>query len=1117
MLFISHIKLRNFKSFRFANISLPQTFLCLAGPNGSGKSNVLDGIRFVLGEMSLKSLRAKKVRDLIYAGANAAEVQIVLEGNDKYEIRRAIRNDGKMLYKLNGKKTTRWVILESLKKHNLDESGRNTIAQGEVQRIINMNGKERRTIVDSVAGISDFEEKKKDTIKELDVVDGRIKDANLVLGERIAFLNELGKEREIALQFLNAKKRLTNAKGSLLKMEMTRYEKELNNIMEIDIKLKFKLDEKEVELKVIEEKIKDAESKRSKSSQQLQLKQQTAPLIKKVEELKASINVKTWAIDDKEQYLKKIDDESTIMKENNDENLLIKLLVTEIDDMKKELSENEREKGEETEKNEVTYTKEIRKNLEEVKTEYNKIREHFLSIEFDIKAKNEIIETKRKELESIKDSQMEEDSTKIKKEIETFTEQSAAISQEIENSFQEIRKINAEVVEFDKKLLELREKSSLLKFKSLPSSANSALNFVNTLKQKGEIGIYGCIADLIKFDLKYTTAIEAAAGGRLAYVVVNNIDTATRIIEKIKGQTSGRVTFIPLKEIKTSTTQPKQKRCYLSSLITYASEIKKAVDFVFGDTILTESTEEAKKLGGNYRIVTVGGEVFERSGLVSGGKIESNILLAAEARKLEQIIEEIKLKKDEMTKKLLEIRQHETALRAQKIDIDIKIKTHEIRSKVEEERKNEYFKAIERKKKLTEEMQALQESIKNMSKRKCEVSESLTDMEKRILSLSTKLSENEEKIKIITDEVQKKRTAKASKTSMLKATIDGKIKELELRKEDLYKKQIRLKEIEKEKKEAIDKINEIKRQISTESEELRYSEEKISKYSKEIEQLFEQMKECDLEIQKLGVIMGEKKIEIDKVTKETAQLAVKKATVETRLSDISIEFAGYSEFEFLNLKKDELSQIIKESEEELATLENINLASIDAYDKKKSDIKEIEEKIGKLSDERRAIFNMIDEIEEKKKVAFFEAFDAINDNFKKMFDYVDIGNGYLQLENHADPFNSNLYIRIRRVTKEHLLDSLSGGESSLVALMFIFAIQFFKPSPFYILDEVDASLDKENSKRLAHIIAEMSKDSQFLVASHNDIIMSEAHAVLGVTRVNNVSTIVGVKLEKINT
>jgi chromosome segregation protein len=131
-----------------------------------------------------------------------------------------------------------------------------------------------------------------------------------------------------------------------------------------------------------------------------------------------------------------------------------------------------------------------------------------------------------------------------------------------------------------------------------------------------------------------------------------------------------------------------------------------------------------------------------------------------------------------------------------------------------------------------------------------------------------------------------------------------------------------------------------------------------------------------------------------------------------------------------------------------------------------------------------------------------------------MFKYINVGQGHLQLDKPAEPFNSGLFIKIRRNNKDYSLDALSGGEKTLVALMFIFALQFFKPSPFYILDEVDAALDKPNSKNLSDLVTKMAQDSQFILVSHNDIIMSNAETVIGVAKTEGSSKLVGINLKQ---
>ena len=184
MVYLSKIKFRGFKSFRRADVVLAPYFVALAGPNGSGKSNVTDAIRFGLGEMSLRSLRAKKVSELINTSSKQAEVTLEFAGENQFEIKRAIRPDGKIAYRLNGKKTTRTGLLEALRPARIEAGTHNIIAQGQVQQIVEMNAKERRQIVDSVAGISEYEEKKKEAMGNLDKVEARIRENEILMAEK---------------------------------------------------------------------------------------------------------------------------------------------------------------------------------------------------------------------------------------------------------------------------------------------------------------------------------------------------------------------------------------------------------------------------------------------------------------------------------------------------------------------------------------------------------------------------------------------------------------------------------------------------------------------------------------------------------------------------------------------------------------------------------------------------------------------------------------------------------------------------------------------------------------------------------------------------------------------
>jgi chromosome segregation protein len=349
----------------------------------------------------------------------------------------------------------------------------------------------------------------------------------------------------------------------------------------------------------------------------------------------------------------------------------------------------------------------------------------------------------------------------------------------------------------------------------------------------------------------------------------------------------------------------------------------------------------------------------------------------------------------------------------------------------------------------------------------------------------------------------------------LRATIEGKRNEARIRGEEVAEKQERMKTLGSEEKDSLKKIEEARVQAERERSELAQAEEKISSTSKAIEKLFERLKGYENQLEEIGERRGRARMRLDKVAKDFTQVEIKKATTSTRLDDIKSEFSSFTEFDRIEGSRDELSKMVASAERTLATLGNVNMAAIEMYDKKREEIEGVEERIGKLEKEREAILSMINEIEEHKKEAFFETFEAVSDNFRKMFGYVNVGEGHLYLNNPREPFESGLFIKLRRNNQEHSLDALSGGEKTLVALMFIFALQLFKPAPFYILDEVDAALDKPNSKNLADLVAKMSKDSQFILVSHNDVVMANSDSVIGVTKSGDISKLVGLRLKQV--
>ena len=235
------LTLKNFKSFKKAEVPISRGFTAIVGSNGSGKSNILDALLFVLGITSLKTLRAGKLTDLVNNDAreNYGKVDLLVKDEGRqYEVSRMIDKQGKSVYRLDGKRTTLNEISSLLTELGIDVSGHNIVTQGDITKIVEMSAVERREIIDNLAGLSEFDAKKDEAVNELDKVDSKIKEATIILNERNTFLVELEQEMKAAKEYNDLEEERKRTKATIISKELYSLEKKMldadNEIAEMD-------------------------------------------------------------------------------------------------------------------------------------------------------------------------------------------------------------------------------------------------------------------------------------------------------------------------------------------------------------------------------------------------------------------------------------------------------------------------------------------------------------------------------------------------------------------------------------------------------------------------------------------------------------------------------------------------------------------------------------------------------------------------------------------------------------------------------------------------------------------------------------------------------------------
>ncbi len=370
--------------------------------------------------------------------------------------------------------------------------------------------------------------------------------------------------------------------------------------------------------------------------------------------------------------------------------------------------------------------------------------------------------------------------------------------------------------------------------------------------------------------------------------------------------------------------------------------------------------------------------------------------------------------------------------------------------------------------------------------------------------------ENNEKIEKLKEELLKLNSTNFERTDIEK----DKNAEISMKKREIERIENVIKSSKREKLEIESKHQEIIKELEGKQKDF----ERKQKKQEEIDKKFKSQLEEKSKLQEKIYDNEEKTKEIQSkqilIESEINDLKIEKARIDAELSTLSLEFKQYAGVELIKQSIDELERKISKHEDELKNIGSVNMRALEVYDKIKTEYDEIAQSLKKLDEEKQEILKLIEEIDRKKKRAFMQTFDAINEAFSRNFIMLsNKGEAFLDLENKQNTFEGGLNIIIRLAKGKYMdAESLSGGEKTIVALALIFAIQKYKPYSFYIFDEIDAPLDKRNSERLAELMEQNIKSSQYIIISHNDDIISHAQTLYGTSMQEGISKLVSMKL-----
>jgi chromosome segregation protein len=1179
---IKELVLDDFKSFgRKTRIPFYEDFTVVTGPNGSGKSNIIDGVLFALGLARTRGIRAEKLTDLIYnpghdgdadvSGPREASVTVVLANDDgtlsrsqvasaagtddvgdvdEITVKRRVKRTEENYYSyyyLNGRSVNLSDIRDLLAQAGITPEGYNVVMQGDVTEIINTTPYRRREIVDEIAGVAEFDAKKEDAFEELEAVKERVEEVDLRIEEKEDRLDQLEDERETALQYQSLREEKTEYEGYLKAAE---------------------LEEKRSQLDATEKKVEAAEQELDDVQSELDERQG------RVSRLEAELEELTREIERKGE-----DEQLKIKSEMEEIKGEIRSLENDIEaaEERKEAAENERRKAfvELDRKNEriADLESEIRETkvekasvksdiqstqaeLAEVEAEIESVDTAFDELKADLqeeKERRETLKSERNDLQREKDRLLD-DARRRSNELSEARDELAEAKEAVPERKKRISELHSELdkaeknkAKIDDVIDDLREKKSDLKdqlseveselrgtqneYAELEARAgrdgdDSYPRAVTTILNAGISGVHGTVGQLGSVSGEYATACETAAGGRLAHVVVDDDGVGSSCIDYLKSRNAGRATFLPITKMDDRSLPRKPSHPgvvdFARNLVDFDSQYDPVFSYVLGSTLVVEDMETARDLMGQYRMVTLDGDLVEKSGAMTGGsgsgsrysfsksgkgKLER---LAEEISELEETRRSFEAEIDDVEDRLDDARSRASSAREQVRSVEADIERAE----------EEFAEAEARVEELEDRIDELEEKRESVSDEMSELDAAIEAKEEALESVETDIEELE------TELADSKIPELSARADDLRAEIDehedrmddldARLNELSLEKEYAEEAIEDLEETiesaQNRKADATETIAATEEAIEEQEERLEEKREAVADLEDELADLKDERQELQGELQEARAKRDAQRERVNKVESKLDSLASSVDRLEWEIDELAAEVGDYDPDEVPD--HDTVEAEIERLEGEMEALEPVNMLAIDEYDRVSEELDEMCEKRDVLVEERDGIRERIERYESQKKETFMEAFDAISEHFTDIFERLSNGTGDLHLENPEDPFEAGLTMKAQPGDKPiQRLDAMSGGEKSLTALAFIFAIQRYNPAPFYALDEIDAFLDAANAERVGEMVDDLAGDAQFVVVSHRSALLERSERAIGVTmQGNNVSAVTGIRL-----
>ena len=1158
------LTLNGFKSFADkTKIEFQPGMTGIVGPNGSGKSNIIEALRWVLGEQSVKSLRGGKMPDVIFAGSqtraplNRAEVVIELDNSDGFlkqqppelVITRRIYRDGESEFLINQKKVRLREIVDLFMDTGLGRESFSIISQGRVEAIFNSKPLERRVLIEEVAGVLKYKKEKNRAQKELEETTGHLNRVADIITELYQQKQPLEEQASIARDYLEQKKQYDYF--------------DLNNLV-LEIKAK---SQKQAKIQAELAKIKDLVVKHSQSaSKQEQL---TANLHQQQQQLEAKLDAAQERLVELTKQKGYLSGEEKVSKQTREY---------------QELQRKDTSDRLEIDQKNLCELKEQEAKLEEQlaqvqaqKADYQaKINRLTADANIDEATLNEQVEKLRQELfeKSQDQSALQSQHAYLKRESEhsqSLTASALAKHKELEAAYQAAKEKKHQakadllaaketVAQLDQRQAELTsevskyqlrydnqkerwyEASDILKqaqtrYETLKNVATSYDGYYQGVKQvlqaKGKLaGVIGAVAEIITVPQEFSQALEAVLAGQLQNVVVTTDEAAKQAINYLRANKLGRATFLPRNTVKRRALTTKQRQILASQqgIVGVASELvtvnaadQPILDYLLGTTVvvksLAEATVVARALNHSLRIVTLAGDIVNAGGSMSGGANQQRkIGLLEQKQQLEKLAANIDLMKSKLATVELEGNEAKQQLTASKQAVQqLAPKLQAAQTKLQQCQQQFDISQVElshQEQQLRAEAASQEEQTKASMQAQTELKEvvaKLDQLEQAIAQLKEQLAYKQEFLND-TRTSQAKNQQKLTTLKQELAVVEERLQSVKLQANEVANQIKRLSENIAKAKERLAILKQEQELRHGQVEDLADKQAKVKQEHAQLEQtvakMIEQRKTLHAQVaqaeEQLKRASELKTAAYDEQSEKARQDSKLEAQLDGLLTDLAdrheLSYEAASKLENLETDIDYVKRRLKLLQLGLDELGDVNLGAISEFDR----VNERYEFLAKQQDDLLAakaqLEKSMQEMDGEVKRRFKQTFEEVAQAFEEIFPAI-FGGGRAKLSlTDSDLLITGVEIMAQPPGKKfQTLTLLSGGEKALTAIALLFAILKVRPVPFVVLDEAEAALDDANVVRYSQYLQNFEGKTQFIVITHRKGTMMNADILYGVT------------------